>query len=88
MCYVLETNQTRKLHAIAIMKLHAITTKTHGNSKSEKAFTRTKPGVLESIKGKVKGSAPPFKVYDEVFEEAGAYSRFAVSQMFPEIESK
>ena len=69
-------------------KPHAITTKPHGNSKSEKAFTRTKPGVLESIKGKVKGSAPPFKVYDEVFEEAGAYSRFAVSQMFPEIESK
>ena len=52
-------------------KPHAITTKPHGNSKSEKAFTRTKPGVLESIKGKVKGSAPPSKVYDEVFEEAG-----------------
>ena len=76
------------LHYSFSGKPHAIMTKPHGNSKSEKAFTRTKPGVLESIKGKVKGSAPPFKVYDEVFEEAGAYSRFAVSQMFPEIESK
>ena len=50
---------------------HAITTKPHGNYKSGKAFTRTKPGVLESIKGKVKGSVPPSQVYDEVFEEAG-----------------
>ncbi|CAH3128963.1 unnamed protein product, partial [Pocillopora meandrina] len=50
-------------------KPHAMTTKPHGNSKSEKAFTRTKPGVLESIKGKVKGSAPPSKVYDEVQDE-------------------
>ena len=50
---------------------NVITTKPHGNSKSGKAFTRTKPGVLENIEGKVKGSAPPSQVYDEVFEEAG-----------------
>ncbi|KAL9973133.1 hypothetical protein ACROYT_G019550 [Oculina patagonica] len=54
-----------------IGKPHAITGQAHGNSKSGKAFTRTKPGVLESIKGKVKASAPPSQVYDEVFEEAG-----------------
>lgn len=52
-------------------KPHAITSQPHGNSKSGKAFACTKPGVLESIKGKVKGPAPPSQVYDEVFEEAG-----------------
>ena len=50
-------------------KPHAITTKPHDNYKSGKAFIRTKPGVFKSIK--VKGSAPPSQVYDEVFEEAG-----------------
>ena len=40
-------------------KPHAITSQPHGNCKSGKAFTRTKPGVLGSIKRKVKGSAPP-----------------------------
>lgn len=44
--------------------------KLHGNLKSSKVFTRTKPGVLDSIKGKVKGSAPPSQVYDEVFQKA------------------
>ena len=51
-------------------KPHAITTKPHRNSKSGKAFTPTNLGVLESIKEKVKGSAPLSQAYDEVFEEA------------------
>lgn len=45
--------------------------KLYGNFKFEKVFICIKFGVLESIKGKVKGFVFLFKVYDEVFEEVG-----------------
>lgn len=85
--HVFTPEQFVLLHYSFCGKPHAITTKPHGNSKSGKAFTRTKPGVLESIKGKVKGSAPPSQVYDEVFEEAGGPLNVCVPRNRKQVEN-
>lgn len=52
-------------------KPHAVVAKPHGNSKTENKFYCSKPGVLESIRDKVKTKLAPAVIYDEVFEEAG-----------------
>ena len=62
-------NNSNFYSTVSVESPMQITTKPHHNSKLGKAFTRTKPGVLESIKGKVKGSAPLSQACEQVCEE-------------------